>query len=367
MAGKPPSSAVPNHVACATLLVLAWWFGPVARAADQPQVPANPDSCLALSDDAERLACYDGHAGGKAMIGLPSSPGARAANAAPTPTSAARSAPSDSILSAYWELGDADKRGTFNYTGYRPNYFLPLRGMARVQHFPSSPSRGTALTLPPYQHGEAKLQLSMRSKVMEGVLLPGADLWVAYTQQSMWQLWNHAESSPFRNTDFQPEVIYVVPTPDFLKHATGGWIWQMSEFGFVHQSNGQSDALSRSWNRVYASVGAEHGSVTAALRIERRLDQQGSANDDNPDITRQLGRIETQLSWSPGHATAMLLWRPSLAGRGSVQLDWTYPVHRDRPDGLRWYVQGFQGFGETLLDYNVKQTSLGVGLTLFKF
>jgi phospholipase A1 len=336
------------------------------QAKPPPQVPTDLNSCLAVTDDAERLACYDGRAGGKAMVGLPSSPAAQD----PGPVKPPLQLPakrSDSFLARYWELDPGDKRGTFNYTAYRPNYFLPLREMARVHRYPSSPSRGIALTLPPYQHGEAKLQLSMRSKVMENALLPGADLWVAYTQQSMWQLWNQAQSAPFRNTDFQPEVIYVVPTPDWLRHGPAGWTWQMSEFGFVHQSNGQSGALSRSWNRLYASAGIEHGGVTAALRIEKRLERSGNQQDDNADIGDHLGRIETQLTWSPGHAMATLLWRPSWRGRGSVQLDWTYPIHQDRPDGLRWYIQGFQGFGETLLDYNIRQTSLGFGLTLFKF
>jgi len=162
-------------------------------------------------------------------------------------------------------------------------------------------------------------------------------------------------------------VIYVLPTPSSLQNGPMGWHWRMSEFGFVHQSNGQSAALSRSWNRLYASVGAENGTVTAALRLEQRLEKSGGQSDDNPDIVDYLGRIEARLTWSPGQSTAALLWRPSLKGRGQIQLDWTFPVHKDRPDGLRWYVQGFQGYGETLLDYNAKQTSLGMGLTLFKF
>ena len=77
------------------------------------------------------------------------------------------------------------------------------------------------------------------------------------------------------------------------------------------------------------------------------------------DSTREL----------PGLATASLTWRSNLKSlnQGSLQLDWTFPVDRDQPEGLRWYVQLFSGYGETLLDYNHRQTSLGLGLTLFQF
>ncbi|MES2089183.1 MAG: phospholipase A [Pseudomonadota bacterium] len=324
-----------------------------------------------MSEESARLACYDRQAGRQAMMALPASPSVAPGTPEAVPASAAATPAtpqqSDSFLSRYWELDHADKRGTFNYTSYRPNFLLPLRVMRSVNRSPSSPTRGTATNLPHYQNGETKLQLSMRSKVLEDALLHGADLWVAYTQQSTWQLWNQTESAPFRDTVFQPEVVYVIPTPTSWQTLPMGWKWRMSQVGLVHQSNGQTDPLSRSWNRVYGSMGLENGSVTASLRLENRMETSHNQRDDNPDIIHYLGRYEAQMTWSPGRSTAVLLWRPSLSGRGSVQLDWTYPVFNDRPDGLRWYTQVFHGFGETLLDYNFKQTSLGVGLTIFKF
>ena len=339
--------------------------------ATQAQTPIDLKECLGMSEDGARLTCYDRQAGRKAMMTLPASPSVTPGTPEAMPvTSAATPATqqqSDSFLSRYWELNSADKRGTFNYTAYRPNFFLPVREMKSVNHHPSSPTRGTATNLPKYQNGETKLQVSMRSKILENALLPGADLWVAYTQQSTWQLWNHAASAPFRDTNFQPELIYVMPTPAAWQSLPLGWKWRMSQAGLVHQSNGQPDVLSRSWNRVYGLLGLENGNVTASIRLENRLEKSSNQSDDNPDIIHYLGRYETQLTWSPGRSTAALLWRPSLSGRGSVQLDWTYPVFNDRPDGLRWYTQAFHGYGETLLDYNFKQTSLGVGLTIFKF
>ena len=40
------------------------------------------------------------------------------------------------------------------------------------------------------------------------------------------------------------------------------------------------------------------------------------------------------------------------AQRGSLKFEWTRPVWAAKPDGLRWYVQLFSGYGETMLDYN---------------
>jgi len=378
---SPNLRLLPGCLATVFAALTALPQGLHAQAAQATPTASQPDlkTCLTETEDRARLACYDSQAGHQASLRLPASPAApSAASSQPGVPDAGGAAlkpaatpvtqqGSDSRLSRYWELDQADKRGAFNYTGFHPNYFLPLRVMRTVNLQPHSPTRGTAATLPAYQHTETKLQLSMRSKVWENALLPGADLWVAYTQQSHWQLWNNAVSAPFRSTDFQPELIYVLPTPASLQAWPGGWQWRMTQLGVVHQSNGQSGALSRSWTRLQAAMGVERGDVSVALRLEQRLDRGHDLKDDNPDITRYLGRAQAQLSWSPGRSTAVLLWRPSSSGKGQVQLDWTYPVDSTHPDGLRWYAQAFHGFGETLLDYNVRQTSLGLGLTIFKF
>lgn len=366
------------------LAVLALSVGAMPVFAQQVAPPAVPSAemqaCLKLTEDAARLACYDRQMSGQAMLALPASPVAAQAET-PQPGSPAQTVvappgavaptgdtpPDEGFLSRFWELSPSDKRGTFNYTAYRPNFFLPIRGMKQVNNHPYSPSRGVANNLPRYQHLETKLQISLRTKVMEDVLLPNADLWVAYTQQSIWQTWNHEESSPFRNTDYQPEVFYVIPMPPGLQNLPLGWKWRMSSIGLVHQSNGQSDELSRSWNRAYAAFGVERGGINASLRLEAPLAKSSDKYDDNPDIEHYLGHVQAQVNWSPGRSIASLVWRPSFSGHGSVELNWSYPVNADRPDGLRWYVQAFHGFGETLLDYNFRQTSLGLGLTIFKF
>ena len=162
-------------------------------------------------------------------------------------------------------------------------------------------------------------------------------------------------------------MIYVVPVPAKLGQLPLGWNLRMLQLGFVHQSNGQSDPLSRSWNRITLGAGLEHGGFSIQIRDNQRIRAHGK--DDNPDLVEYIGRGEVNLAWSQGTSTFGATWRTNYnaLNRGSLQFDFTYPVFSDQPTGLRWYVQLFHGYGETMLDYNHSQTSLGLGLTLFQF
>jgi phospholipase A1/A2 len=337
-----------------------------------------PADCAQKTDDPARLACYDRlfraapvQIAPHATPGTPAPPVTPGSPPAATADTAAREQAdpelASTLLTKWWELTPAAKRGTFVVRTYQPNFVLPLHWSSSINQAPSTPTRGVAEGLPAYRPVDAKLQISLRAKVAEGLLLPDADLWFAYTQRSFWQVWNPQQSSPFRNTDYQPEAIYVVPVPKAWSALPGGWQWRMAQLGIVHQSNGQSGALSRSWNRVYAATTVTRGQFSLALRMQQRLGEK--TDDDNPDIVRYLGNTELVASWLPGLATASVTWRThALTGqRGSLQLDWTYPVLRSQPSGLRWYAQLFSGYGETLLDYDHRQTSLGLGLTLFQF
>jgi phospholipase A1 len=368
-----------RRVTIAALLCLCAWQA-VAQTAQE---------CAATEDDAKRLACYDRlFRDSRPPEDTPRGPeeGPRAGNAgrdggadgkgggaAPGTRQGVAGAPAQpgttvsSLMSTLWELGPDDKRGTFIVRTYLPNFVLPLHVTSRLNREPESPTRDR-VRAEGYRRLEAKLQISLRAKVVEGLILPDADLWFAYTQRSLWQVWTPEESAPFRSTDYQPEIIYMIPVPRPSGELAGGWRLQFAQLGVAHQSNGQSEPLSRSWNRVYAGAGLERGQFGLQLRANRRIPESGD-DDDNPDLTRYIGSTEVQATWLPGRSTASLTWRTNLRSwqRGSLQLDWTYPVDSGHPDGLRWYAQVFSGFGETLLDYNVRQTSVGLGVTLFQF
>ena len=117
---------------------------------------------------------------------------------------------------------------------------------------------------------ETRIQLSVRTKVAQGLLTRNSgtandSIWFGYTQQSYWQLFNGSLSRPFRSTDHEPEILYIYPTDALLP---AGWRLRYSGLSVVHQSNGQSLPLSRSWNRVVLTAGLERGH---SLRVQGRL------------------------------------------------------------------------------------------------
>jgi len=204
-----------------------------------------------------------------------------------------------SELSRFWELQRGTDCDTFAIRGYRP------MSLAFVMSGGVNPPLIGAGTPPDYKHAETKIQLSVRTKVAKGLLKSGdadADdqdsLWFGYSQQSYWQLFSGNISRPFRTTDHEPEVIYIYPHQIALP---GGWNYRLSGVGLVHQSNGQSEQLSRSWNRSYLMGAAEkvlgpESSLRLQGRIWDRL-RESAADDDNPGIENYIGRAEINGTW----------------------------------------------------------------------
>ena len=203
---------------------------------------------------------------------------------------------------------------------------------------------------------EVKFQLSLAFPLWRGIAGENSVLAGSYTQRSWWQLSNKKESSPFRETNYEPQLFLGWMTD----YTLAGWTLREIETGFNHESNGRSDPTSRSWNRLYARVMAQNGDWQVDVKPWYRLNESES-NDDNPDITKYMGYYRLKVGYALGDSVISMTSRYNWnTGYGAAELGWSYPI----TPHVRFYTQIFNGYGESLIDYNFRQTRLGVGVTL---
>jgi phospholipase A1 len=214
-----------------------------------------------------------------------------------------------------------DKRGTFLIKPYRPTYILLGRITNSANRLPSSPGPDRSVTEPlDVSPVEAKYQISFKTKLWEGLFGRHGDLWMGYTQQSNWQVYNKSNSSPFRETNYEPELMAVFRTN---LDAGAGFKVKMLSVGFNHQSNGRAEPLSRSWNRLTAQVGIERGDFALVLRPWYRFPEK-DGKDDNPDIGRYLGYGDVQAMWKLGdHGLGLTCAGPCGRAGAGARPRWT--------------------------------------------
>jgi phospholipase A1/A2 len=271
--------------------------------------------------------------------------------------------PRGSLLDSRWELAPDSKLGTFQLRAYKPIYVLPVAWTKEPNSSPQSANPNNSVTTPiNLQSVEAKLQFSFKTKLASSVFGSKGDVWFGYSQDSRWQVYNARTSRPFRETNYEPEAMAVFPV--FFNFS--GWHGRMAAIGINHQSNGQTDPLSRSWNRVMMNIGMDRQNWSLSIRPWLRISE-GVHDDNNPDIEDYIGRADATLIYSRrGHELAIIV-RHSLRGgdrsHGSMQVDWAFPLSGN----LHGYLQVFDGYGESLIDYNHRAVYLGAGVSLLEW
>jgi phospholipase A1 len=218
-------------------------------------------------------------------------------------------------------------------------------------------------------HGELKFQVSFKTELISrqafdeaGVTqalghvgIHSARLWFGYTQKMNWQVFNHSSSRPIRDTNYEPEVILTLGT------GNQGNGLKLINLGLTHESNGLEESEHRGWTRAYAQGGWEWYRLSVLARAWYRIPE---SDDDNPDIKKYMGRgdIVSRYQTAGGYVTSVLVRRNLRSGRGFAQLDWATPLLNSL-GALKFHVQLTSGYGDTLIDYNHKQTTIGVGVS----
>lgn len=263
-----------------------------------------------------------------------------------------------SLLEQRLDTEEAGEHNPFTLTAHRRNYLLP------VTYNNNTNGRPFDVDSDEVENIEAKFQISFKFPIWNDII-GDADLWGAYTNISFWQAYNDTYSSPFRDSNHEPEMFLAVQG----KREILGFQNTYNTFGIVHQSNGQGGSRSRSWNRVYLHSVFERGNLAITFKPwyrqpeDKKSSETDPSGDDNPDIDRFMGYGEITAGYKLDDHVFSVLLRNNLresGNKGAVQLDWTFPLTQH----LKGYVQYFNGYGESLIDYNASVNRIGVGIVL---
>ena len=204
----------------------------------------------------------------------------------------------------------------------------------------------------------ARFQLSFKYRLFDLGSGFGRDqpwlsgFYFGYTQNSLWDL--SSESRAFRDTSYRPQFF---------------WKWDRADektfvdsvrVGFEHESNGRDGSRSRSINIAFVRPQWHHRrgnghELQFTPKIYSYLDR-----DENPDIQHYRGYIDWRLRYdAAGEWVSTMTARRGTAGKGSFLLDLSRRARdlRFGPVGGYFHLQYFKGYGEDILDYNLRRKS----------
>lgn len=248
------------------------------------------------------------------------------------------------------------RNNPFGVLAHRANYLLPVSYNMRPNDLPLY---GYGL-----QRSEIKFQFSFKFPIGRPMRGDRVQFYGAYTNKSWWQAFNSDASAPFRETNHEPELFATIATD----LSPFGFDSAYVKTGISHQSNGQSGLRSRSWNRVYASIVLEKESWVLSFKPWLRLSEDAKTSpndpkgDDNPDIEDFTGHFELGLfrRFSEKHSLSALIRQNFQTHKGAIQLGYSYPLN----NRFKGYIELFDGYAESMIDYNHHNTRIGVGILL---
>ncbi len=249
----------------------------------------------------------------------------------------------------------------FGILPYKTNYLLPLSYSGKKY--------------PGYTNNiETEFQISMLKNLTYNLFGFNEVISAAYTQKSLWQA--YSKSAPFRETNYEPEIFITFPTPHYMDTQSHIKAFQ---FGFNHQSNGQKKYKSRSWNRLMFSTFWQWRNLFLKTRLWYRIPENkkskafyegkdpNAKGDDNPDIEKYLGYGDISFKYLYKENQFGLKIRNNLRtnhNKGSIEFTFSRPIYRFKT--IYWYIKYFNGYGESLIDYNRNVSKISLGFAFYR-
>jgi len=266
--------------------------------------------------------------------------------------------PATSIQERRERLEEVSRLNPFTITAHKPNYLFPATWNF---HPNQEPFVGTNNKV---EEPETQFQISLKIPLMVEMFNAPVDLYLAYTNTSWWQVFNTAESRPFRETNHEPEL--------FLDWKTGWHFMGVDtttiRFGVNHQSNGRDLPFSRSWNRIFAQFILSTDKILFSFQPWWRVPEEDKTSptdttgDENPNIEQFAGQAEFLLGYQWHENNFVIRHRSNLRAdyRGGLELNWSFPLNKR----VRGYLRYYDGYGESLIDYNAYTQRIGLGFML---
>ena len=225
---------------------------------------------------------------------------------------------------------------------YKDNYFTV--GTTLLPH--QTPSR---------TNSDVKFQISIAQRLTKSTLPWHTFLFLMYTQKTFWNVFE--KSLPMRDLNFNPGI--GISKPFFNKDRYVGKLTLLIE----HESNGRDGKDSRSWNRISFSGSTL---IDDWLMVHAKFWIPIIDGQNNRDILKYAGVFQSGVVvTTPNKKFGFAL---TLVKRGNRKIDlktifefnWLY----HRKSNQYFFVQYYNGYGESLLDYNVFHSRLRAGIVI---
>ncbi len=242
----------------------------------------------------------------------------------------------------------------FSIAFYKPTYVLPYyyTRMPDNAVYQGETPQGESL-----KKSEVKYQLSFKVPIWHRIFNLPSTLFFAYTQLSYWQLYD--KSAFFRETDYEPEAFLA---NEVNLHLFGNWHINFLNLGAVHQSNGFGGSLERSWNRMYFNAIASNDNWVISIR-PWYVFHDSTYERQNPNMAKYLGHEQITLACKYWGQVFTLEARNAIEHHGryaAATASWSFPITKH----FNGYLQVFSGYGQSLIEYNHRTNSVGVGIAL---
>jgi phospholipase A1 len=204
------------------------------------------------------------------------------------------------------------------------------------------------------ESADAAFQISIRQRLTKSVLPFKTFAYLTYTQKSYWDI--YAESSPFRDTNYNPGM------------GLGKYIFHQNKLvGAVfaqikHESNGRDGEESRSWN--YLSVSMKYF-FNARFNLAGEFWVPYVDGDNNKDLLDYRGLGYISLNYISNKQTWWLSadFNPR-KGFGNVNTTMTASFRVSQKSNQYLFARFFQGYSESLMDYNKYTMNIRIGICI---